>query len=236
MFSLFFSARLKTLRAFAIGFGFLFALTSKLSAQPLPNPSPELQAPPPPTGIETRDAVPVIEKRPLSGGATLYSIGQPADEEQLYLEYINRSRANPSAEGARLAATTDPDVLAAYSAFGVNLSLMQSEFSTNPLVPPLAMIAQLMAAARLHSGDMFTNQFQDHNGTDGSTPTTRMSGQGYNWITAGENIYAYSKSTFYGHAGLNVDWGPGVGGMQSPPGHRNNMQYSGYREIGVGVV
>src|SRR5207244_1319974 len=123
------------------------------------------------------------------GPLTLYSIGQPTDEEQLYLEYINRSRADPTAEGVRLANTTDPDVLAAYSFFSVNLALMQSELSTNSAVPPLAMNAQLLAAARLHSGDMFTNQYQGHTGTDGSTPGTRATAQGYSFSTLGENVY-----------------------------------------------
>ena len=38
---------------------------------------------------------------------TLYSFGQPTDEDQLYLELINRARANPTAEGLRLATSTD---------------------------------------------------------------------------------------------------------------------------------
>ena len=58
----------------------------------------------------------------------LYSIGSPTNEEQLYLEYINRARANPPAEGVRLEDTTDSEVLSAYSYFGVNLSLMASRF------------------------------------------------------------------------------------------------------------
>ncbi len=33
---------------------------------------------------------------------TLYDSGDPTPEEQLLLEYINRARANPTAEGARL--------------------------------------------------------------------------------------------------------------------------------------
>ena len=51
-------------------------------------------------------------------GLTFYDFGNPTAEEQLYLELINRARANPPAEGARLAATTDPDVLSAYSISG----------------------------------------------------------------------------------------------------------------------
>ena len=68
----------------------------------------------------------------LPKGLTLYSIGQPTDEEQLYLEFLNRMRANPTEEGQRLATTTDADVLSAYTFFQVDTGLMQSEFSTNP--------------------------------------------------------------------------------------------------------
>ena len=193
------------------------------------------KAPPPAPPIETGGPV-KVGPRPLGPSPSLYSIGQPTDEEQLYLEYINRSRANPTAEGVRLAATTDPDVMSAYSYFGVDLTLMQLEFATNPPVPPLAMNAKLLAAARLHSGDMFTNQYQGHNGSDGSTPGTRAIAQGYNPSSIGENVYTTAESVFYGHAGFNVDWGGSVGGMQDPPGHRNNVNSSLFREIGVGVV
>jgi hypothetical protein len=176
---------------------------------------------------------------PRLHGPTPYSIGDPTDEEQLYLEYINRSRSNPPAEGVRLANTTDPDVLSAYSFFSVDLGLMQSQFNAISPVPPLAMNAQLLAAARLHSGDMFTNQFQGHNGSNGSTLDQRASAQGYNWSSLAENVYSYAESVFQGHAGFNVDWGntPGaVGGMQNPPGHRNNIHSASSREVGVGVV
>src|SRR5215212_891188 len=137
------------------------------------------QAPPPAVheGAPAVDqAVPLF--KPL-GGTLQYSIGQPTDEEQLYLELLNRARANPPAEGPRLAATTDSAVLSAYSYFGVDLLLMQSQFQAIPTTPPPAMNAQLLAAARLHSRDMFTNQFQDHAGTDGSDPGMRITAQGY---------------------------------------------------------
>ena len=171
-------------------------------------------------------------------GLTLYSIGQPTDEEQLYLEFLNRMRANPTAEGQRLATTTDPNVLSAYSYFGVDTGLMQSEFSTNPAVPPLAMNAQLTAAARWHSGDMYTNIYQGHNQMNGSivmNPGDRIHTNGYSWQTYGENVYSYSESVFYGHTGFAVDWGPGPGGMQTPAGHRQNMLNGNFREVGIGV-
>lgn len=195
------------------------------------------QAPPPAPPVEV--ASPQIKQFKLSPppeGNTPYSIGSPTDEEQLYLEYINRARANPPHEGWILVTTTDPDVLAAYAYFSVDTNLMQSQFNAITSSPPVAMNGQLMAVARGHSQDMFVNQYQGHTGTDGSSPGDRITAQGYNWYTCGENIYSYSESVFYGHAGFEVDWGPGTGGMQVPPGHRLSIHNSTFREVGIGVV
>jgi hypothetical protein len=207
---------------------------------PLALVGPTNHAPPP---------APPIHQAPVQEGSgpgqakplalTPYSIGQPTDEEQLYLELLNRMRAGPAAEGLRLAATTDPNINSAYTQFGVDLSLMQLEFGTNPPVPPLAMSAPLTAAARWHSGDMFTNQYQGHFQTNGSLvldPGARIATNGYKASAWGENVFAYSDSVEFGHAGFAVDWGPGPGGMQTPAGHRENMLSPLFREVGVGVV
>ncbi|MEY2494546.1 MAG: hypothetical protein QOJ45_1038 [Verrucomicrobiota bacterium] len=169
----------------------------------------------------------------------LYSIGDPTNDEQYYLELINRARANPPAEGVRLATTSDQNVLGAYSSFGVNLVLMQTQFAAILPAAPLSMNATLLAAARAHSQNMLQNNYQGHAGPDGSL-TTRLQGYtaGANGYALGENVYAYSKSVFYGHAGFEVDWGGTVatGGMQSPPGHRVNIHSAQFREVGIGVV
>src|SRR5947207_6207556 len=135
---------------------------------PAIQPGPVPLAPPPAPPVEHR-VLPTERPSPRPQGPTLYSIGDPTDEEQLYLEYINRSRANPPAEGVRLANTTDPDVVSAYNSFSVDLALMQSQFNAIAAAPPLAMNAQLLVAPRLHSGDMFAKQYQDHYETNGST-------------------------------------------------------------------
>ena len=196
-------------------------------------------APPPAVTIQRGAGHPGSSAPPPAFGIQLYSIGQPTDEEQLYLEYLNRMRADPTGEGQRLANTTDPNIQAAYASFSVDLSLLQTEFATNPPVPPLAMNAKLLNAARWHSGDMFTNQYQGHYQTNGSlvlSPGDRIATNGYNYTAYGENVFAYSDSVPYGHAGFAVDWGSGVGGMQDPPGHRDNMLSPGFREVGIGVV
>lgn len=43
-----------------------------------------------------------ISKLKTLGNSIVYSHGEPTDEEQLMLEYINRARANPKAEGEEL--------------------------------------------------------------------------------------------------------------------------------------
>jgi hypothetical protein len=83
---------------------------------------------------------------------------------------------------------------------------------------------------------MFQNDYQGHDGTDGSDPGERVTRAGYAWQTYGENVYSYVKNVWHGHVGFGVDWGNGPGGMQSPPGHRNTINNAAYREIGVGVV
>ena len=170
---------------------------------------------------------------------TLYAFGNPTSEEQMYIEYINRARANPTAEGVRLAATTDTEVTSNYTYFGVDLNMMKSEFAAIPGAPPLAPHASLTIAARGHSQWMLTTGSQAHNETDpDNTPWDRFTAAGYEFsnLNAGENINAYAKSVWHGHAGLEVDWGYSLGGMQDPRGHRDTIHNPDLREIGVGVV
>src|SRR5205807_3031727 len=109
-----------------------FACATIVRAQVAPPPAPPIIS-----------AAPFSIENTESTTGQLYSIGDPTNEEQYYLELINRARANPTAEGNRLAATTDSNILAAYTAFGVNLVLMQSQFLLIPPAPPLSMNATL---------------------------------------------------------------------------------------------
>ena len=200
------------------------------------------QAPPTPPAITHRATHASKGNAELSAASSnpeplvLYSIGNPSDEEQFYLELLNRARANPRGEAQILQNTTDQDVVSAYRYFGVDLNLMRAQFSRIPVAPPLSMNAGLLAAARLHSMDMFTNSFQGHVSSDGRNTAARITAQGYSWSTYGENVYAWAKSVFYGHAGFAVDWGNGPGGMQTPPGHRLNIHSLNFREVGIGVA
>ncbi len=169
---------------------------------------------------------------------TRYEFGNPTAEEQLYIEYINRARSNPAAEGIRLANTTDSEVVAAYTYFGLNRTLMKAEMSALPQCPPLAPNASLTTASRGHSQWMLARGVQLHTQTNpSSTISGRVIAAGFDLALISENISAYSKDVFYGHASFETDWGPGgTGGMQAGRGHRTNIHNPAYREIGVGVA
>lgn len=170
-------------------------------------------------------------------GETLYQFGNPNPEEQAYVEMINRSRANPTAEGVRLAAVTNPAVVNAYNYFRVDLALMQQEYAAIPAAAPVAPNGALTVAARGHSQWMLANATQSHYETSpANNPGERMTAAGYDWWTYGENVYSYSSSVEYGHDGFEVDWGGGTGGMQDPRGHRNTIHNAGLVEVGIGVV
>jgi hypothetical protein len=169
--------------------------------------------------------------------ATLYSHGDPTAEEQYTLEMINRARANPAEEGLRLANTTDPEVLSSYSYFKINTNTLKTQFASYPSRPPLAFNAKLITAARKHSDWMKVNNVQSHDGANGSSPFDRMNAEGYTgWTAAGENVAAYARSLWHGHAGFNVDWGEQ---NQIDLGHRENiMNFKSivFTEIGVGIT
>lgn len=173
----------------------------------------------------------------VGNAETLYNFGNPNASEQAYIELINRARANPPAEGVRLAVATDTGILAAYTQYGVNLTMMQNEFNVIAPAAPLAPNANLTSAARGHTLWMLNHATQSHEETSPSNTTDdRITNSGYDWWTYGENIYAYSNSVWYGHVGFQVDWGAGIGGMQSPRGHRTSIHNPAFREIGVGTL
>ncbi len=167
---------------------------------------------------------------------TAYPQPDPSADEQFMLERINIARANPAIEGAMLAAqNSDPTIKTYYSYYNVSLTELTTDFATYPVQPPLAMNPRLMASARVESLDMATNGFQSHTGSDGSTFSQRITNQGYNWAGAGENIYAYSTTAFFGHVGFNADWGVPTYDHRANI-MNNEASYPLYREVGVSCV
>lgn len=191
------------------------------------------------------DTVPMTQrvaapkKSAIQAKTDLYHFGNPSAGEQLYLELVNRARANPAAEGIRLAGLTDPDIVGAYSFFSVDLNQMKAEMAALPSLPPLVPNEDLTSSARSHSAWMFANAIEAHDelpGQPGGDLFERITGTGYPWNALGENLYARAFSTEYAFAAFEVDWGVGTFGMLSPRGHRDNIHNVSIREIGLGVI
>lgn len=175
----------------------------------------------------------------------------PTNAEQETLELINRLRTNPAGELNRLFSHLSPltgrdtNVNSAVRFFGVDGRVLESQWQSLVAVPPLAWNEQLASAAETHNNLMVANQSQSHQFPGEAVLLDRIIAAGYmNVTTAGENIYAYSESAVYGQAGMAIDWGDddsnttnGYGtGIQSPPGHRNNLMNGQYREVGLSIV
>ncbi len=144
--------------------------------------------------------------------------------EQLFLELINRARANPTAEATRLGIDLNEGLAAGIIATGAR--------------QPLAINDALQTAIQGHLQDMINNDFFSHTGSNGSIPTTRIVAAGYlNRIISGENI-AYRATTgtpnvesmvIQEHTDLFVD--AGITGR----GHRKNILETTFKEVGSGV-
>ncbi len=171
---------------------------------------------------------------------TRYSHGDPTPDEQYMLELINRARANPAAEGEFLLNTGHSGVENAVRYFKLDLASVRKDFSSYPARPPLAFNPFLMRSARVHSADMAKRNFQSHDSSDGSSFVDRIAVTGYPYNGIAENVYSLQVSdTVFAHAGFNIDWGTGIGGIQTGVGHRQNiMGFSGilFREVGIGVI
>lgn len=137
------------------------------------------------------------------------------------LELVNRARANPAAEAARLG-------------LDLNEGLPPDTISPDPK-PPLAFHPLLIAAARAHSDWMLAHDIFSHEGVDGSSPGDRMSAAGYGFSGSwawGENI-AWQGTT--GTANLNQFTVAEHEALFRSPGHRENLLNADFDEVGIGV-
>lgn len=167
----------------------------------------------------------------------------PSNDEQELLQLVNRFRADPAGEAARILAGTglSAGVAAAINStlsfFKVDTTLFAQQMATLSAAAPLAWNTSLEDASALHSAAMIAKDTQAHQVAGESDLPTRIEAAGYTgWSTLGENIYAFSSSPGYAHAGFVVDWGFGTGGMQTPAGHRDNLISASMTEIGIDIT
>src|SRR5579863_2259488 len=117
--------------------------------------------------------------------------GDPTADEQYVLELINRARANPGDEGARLSAkavSANPSLTNGLTPGIPGGDITEGLVAPNNVVgarPPLAMNGILLGTAYAHSVDMYTNDYFAHNSLtpppNGTDPGTRMVDAGYDW-------------------------------------------------------
>ncbi|MBX3403598.1 MAG: choice-of-anchor D domain-containing protein [Phycisphaeraceae bacterium] len=167
----------------------------------------------------------------------------PTAEEQYMLELLNRMRVNPSDELALLtssltgvAMSQDPDINAALNFFNVSGPILQSQWNTLTPVSPLAWDEALYNMAELQSQNMILDDTQSHNLPGRPTLAQRATQFGYNYTILGENIFAFGESVLHAHAAFAIDWGSGPNGIQNPPGHRQAMMSSQFREVGIRIL
>lgn len=149
---------------------------------------------------------------------TLLTAVQLTDREQLLLELINRARANPDIEVARL---------------GIDLNEgLQPGTITSVPKQPLVPDQILVDVARAHSQDMLDRDYFEHF-TLGTT------------LMAQDRTKA---AGYTGAIGENICWGGNTRGINEDQHvydrhdvlvrsatHRRNIMYDAYEEIGVGV-
>jgi serralysin len=158
----------------------------------------------------------------------------PTAQDQYMLELLNRARLNPQAEANRYPLLTGD----------LNEGLPVGTISTTAK-QPLAFNLNLFNSAKSHSQWMLDYDILSHvegvNGTPvgtGATLANRASIAGYSGTTLGENI------AWRGTTGT-IDWTTTVGQQHEDlfvdtgivgRGHRTNMMYDNFREIGISSI
>jgi uncharacterized protein YkwD len=164
---------------------------------------------------------------------------QPTAQTQELLELVNRLRQAPQAELNLLLNSADPKIAQALQQFGVDRTLLAQQWSALVPVAPLAWSAELTTSATGHNLQMIAADTQSHQLPGEAGLLDRALNAGYTANRVGENIFAFSESVFYGHAGFAIDWGndaKSIGGIQNPAGHRELLLSANYREIGLAIT
>jgi hypothetical protein len=83
---------------------------------------------------------------------------------------------------------------------------------------------------------MILDDMQEHNLPGRPGLAARAELFDYDYTILGENIFAFGESVFHSHAAFAIDWGSGPNGIQNPPGHRQSMMSSQFREVGIRIL
>jgi Calx-beta domain/Domain of unknown function (DUF4114)/Cysteine-rich secretory protein family len=164
---------------------------------------------------------------------------QPTAQAQEMLELVNRMRRAPAVELNLLLNSGDPKIAQALQQFGVDRTLLAQQWSGLVPVAPVAWSSELATSAAGHNQQMIVTDTQAHQLTGEAGIYDRAVNAGYVGTRIGENIFAFSESILYGHAGFAIDWGndpKSIGGIQNPAGHRELLLSGNYREVGIAIT
>lgn len=157
--------------------------------------------------------------------------------QQYVLELINLTRTNPTAAADWIGKNVDAQTQATLEYYNVDLRSELSQIASARPQQPLAYNDRLAAAAHAQSEDQARNNYQGHNGSDGSDLGDRLDRAGYGDVLSnGENAFAYATSLDNAVDAFLIDWGV------ADKGHRRNIlqpDVSGdesYSDVGVGIV
>ena len=181
---------------------------------------------------------------------------EPTDYEQYMLELVNRARANPNAEVARLSAEPWGAGGSAVPDLNEGPPTLGGEPWTIPSGPhqPLAFNLDIIDAAGdyailLNDNDAFTHTY------GGTTPESRMTAAGYT-PGAYTGAYGYTEPSHYVPGRENLSWsasfpptgifdltaevdsahtGLFIDAEVPSRGHRSTMMYGEWQETGVGI-
>ncbi|MEX0799721.1 MAG: CAP domain-containing protein [Dehalococcoidia bacterium] len=123
-------------------------------------------------------------------------------------------------------AAAPPSGQASDSATAAALVSLTNNLRAQHGLPPLAVNANLTAAAESYAGVMAANDWLSHTGPDGSTLGARADAAGYaGWTFLAENLYV-------GYAG--ADAASILQAWAESPGHLESMLSANATEIGIG--
>lgn len=157
----------------------------------------------------------------------------PNGNEQQMMWLMNRARANPPQEGAWLATTTESEIAFPRSYFGVNTTLLRSEFNSYAAKPPAAFDVRMYNGSKAHSDYLISVDAQNHTGQ-----FDRVAAAGFYCWGGRANVFSYADSSLNAHGAFNIDWGSDSDGMQDSRGHRKAiMSLDGdYTNVGIAMV
>lgn len=119
-----------------------------------------------------------------------------------------------------------PDILGYATNISVNdLFILTNQKRVESGLPQVALSSELNNAAAGKAQDMFIKNYWAHSAPDGSSPWVFITGAGYNYLYAGENL----AKDFGDSVGVVNAW------MDSPT-HRANILNDKYKDIGLAVA